>query len=134
MITFPVKTNRENAAVSPLFGKAKYFAFYDGENLSIEANPFDHGSALINWFKEKGVDEVVIKEMGINPYKKIKNSNIKILYAGDNRVTTEELINKYKNSELEFLDEKRVLKIIKEHDSSHPHTHVHNHEHDHSHH
>ena len=134
MITFPVKTNRENAAVSPLFGKAKYFAFYDGENLSIEANPFDHGSALINWFKEKGVDEVVIKEMGINPYKKIKNSNIKILYAGDNRVTTEELINKYKNSELEFLDEKRVLKIIKEHDLSHAHTHVHNHEHDHSHH
>ena len=27
MITFPIKTDKENAAVSPLFGKAKYFAF-----------------------------------------------------------------------------------------------------------
>lgn len=129
MITFPVKTNKENAAVSPLFGKAKYFAFYDGENLSVEANPFDHGSALINWFKEKGVDEVVIKEMGINPYKKIKNSNIKILYAGDNRVTTEELINKYNNSNLELLDENKILKIIKKHEGSHTHSHDHDHSH-----
>lgn len=70
MIVFPVKTKRDNSAVSPLFGKSKYFAFYDGANLTIEENPFDNGSALIDWFKEKNVTDVIIKEMGINPYKK----------------------------------------------------------------
>lgn len=134
MITFPLKTDKENAAVSPLFGKAKYFAFYDGKNLEVEANPYGHGSEIIGWFKEKGVNEVIIKEMGINPYNRIKNSNMKVFYAGDDRVTTNELIEKYENSELELLDENRMLEIIKKHESSHTHPQEHNHEHHHDHH
>ncbi len=83
MLVFPVKTSKENASVSPLFGKAKYFSFYDGENLKVEANPLEMVLELIGWFKEKEVTDIVIKEMGMNPYKKLKNSNINIYYAGD---------------------------------------------------
>lgn len=130
MITFPVKTDKENAAVSPSFGKAKYFAFYDGENINVEKNPFDHGSELINWFIEKGVEKIVIKEMGINPYRKVKNSNIEIFYAGDDRVTTNELIEKYKNNSLEKLDDLKMQEIIKNHEKSHSHSdHSHSHHH-----
>ncbi|GGD49754.1 hypothetical protein GCM10012288_24760 [Malaciobacter pacificus] len=127
MITFPVKTNKENAAVSPLFGKAKYFAFYDGENLTIEENTFKHGAPLIDWFLNKGVNDIVIKEMGINPYKKIKATSMNIYHAGDDRVTTNELIEKYKNNELVVLDEEKMKLIIKKHESSHTHGHSHNH-------
>ena len=133
MITFPVKTGKENAAVSPLFGKAKYFAFYDGKDLTVEKNPCEHGSELISWFQEKGVDTIIIKEMGINPYNKVRNSNIKVFYAGDSRVTTEEVISKYKNSELELLDENRMAQIIKKHENAHTHSHDHDHDHDHKH-
>jgi len=137
MITFPVKTDKPNAAVSPLFGKAKYFAFYDGKDLTVEKNPYGHGSELISWFQKKGVDSIIIKEMGINPYEKIKNSNINVLYAGDSRVTTQEVLEKYKNSKLEAIDENRMLQIIKKHENSHTHSqdhdHDHNHKHEHSH-
>ncbi|MGB6327691.1 MAG: NifB/NifX family molybdenum-iron cluster-binding protein [Halarcobacter sp.] len=121
MITFPVKTKKENATVSPLFGKAKYFAFYDGESLQIEANPFDNGSSLIDWFKEKGVDDIVIKEMGTNPYKKLKNTNIDIYYAGDEKITTNEIIESYNNKTLKILDASKMSEIIKKHEGSHSH-------------
>ncbi len=127
MITFPVKTNKENSAISPLFGKAKYFAFYDGENLTVEKNPFDHGSELINWFLKKGVKDIVIKEMGINPYKKIKDTSINIYYAGDDRITSNELIEKYNNKDLEILNEEKMNLIIKNHENSHSHSHDHKH-------
>ncbi len=132
MIVFPVKTKRENSAVSPLFGKAKYFAFFDGENLNIEKNPYDHGSYIIDWFKEKGVSDVIIKEMGINPYKKLKQTNMNILYSGDERITIDEVIKKYKDSSLEKLDENRINEIIKQHENSHTHGSDHTHDHNHS--
>lgn len=135
MIAFPVKTDKENSAISPLFGKAKYFAFFDGENLNIEKNPFEHGSELIAWFIQKGVKNIIIKEMGINPYNKIKNSNIGIYYAGEDRITTNEVIKKYINNNLELLDDNRMQKIIKMHENSHTHdTHSHNHGEHHHHH
>ncbi|RXK06468.1 hypothetical protein CRU97_04365 [Halarcobacter bivalviorum] len=123
MITFPVKTNKENAAVSPLFGKAKYFAFYDGENLTIEENTLKHGAPLIDWFLNKGVKDIIIKEMGINPYKKIEATSMNVYYAGDNRITISELISKYNNKELELLDNKKMEVIIKKHEKSHLHNH-----------
>lgn len=127
MLVFPVKTKKENSAVSPLFGKAKYFAFYDGENLNIEENPFDHGSYLIDWFKEKGVTDVIIKEMGINPYKKLQQTNMNLYYSGDERTIISEVIEKYKNGSLEKLDENRMATIIKQHENSHTHDHSHDH-------
>jgi len=125
MITFPVKTNRENAAVSPLFGKAKYFAFYDGENISIEANPYSNGAAIVDWFKQKGVENLIIKEMGVNPYKKLKQTNINIFYAGDKRIEISELIKEFEENKLEKLNEEKILEIIKKHEKSHSHSHSH---------
>lgn len=123
MTVFPVKTNKENSAISPLFGKAKYFAFYDGKNLSIEENLCDGGGQVIEWFIKRGVNNIIIKEMGIKPYKKTQNSNIKIFHSGDERILTNDLIKKINSNELKELDEKEMLNIIKKHESSHTHTH-----------
>lgn len=115
MITFPVKTNKENAALSPLFGKAKYFAFYDGENLTIEENKIGRGGALISWFLNKGVTSIIIKEMGSKPYNKIQNTSMNIYYAGDDRVTTNEVIKNFNDNKLEILDNEKMTKIIEDH-------------------
>lgn len=128
MITFPLKTNKENAAVSPLFGKAKFFAFFDGKNLSIEANPYERGSKLINWFNEKGVDTIVMKEMGDRPFEAISKTPIKVLYAGNDRVTTNEVLENYKTNSLKELSIEELQKIVKEHkgdksSSCHSHSH-----------
>ncbi|WP_321467725.1 NifB/NifX family molybdenum-iron cluster-binding protein [Halarcobacter sp.] len=138
MITFPVKTDKENAAVSPLFGKAKYFAFYDGKDLRVEKNPYEKGSQLVNWFLEKGVDKIVIKEMGSKPFNKVIQTNIKVLFAGEGRVTTNDVIKSFDENLLKELSPDELKNIIKEHESnkessscgSHSHDHNHNHDHE----
>ncbi len=115
MVTFPLKTSKENAAISPLFGKAKYFAFYDGVELKVEENPYKKGSELINWFLEKKVDTVVIQEMGTKPFEKISNSELKVLFAGEGRVTTQEIVKKILNNELEELTTAQLEQIVKNH-------------------
>jgi predicted Fe-Mo cluster-binding NifX family protein len=122
MITFPVKTNKENAAVSPLFGKAKYFAFYDGIDLTIEENTKEGGTAIVAWLVEKGVTDIIVKEMGNNPYQKILATNMNIYYAGDDRVTSEEVIELHKKKMLKKLDSSSMQEIIKKHKSSSTHS------------
>ncbi|WP_164968977.1 NifB/NifX family molybdenum-iron cluster-binding protein [Arcobacter sp. CECT 8989] len=119
MIVFPVKTDKENSNISPLFGKAKYFAFYDGETVKIEANPYNKGSMIIDWFLSRGVRIVIIKEMGNTPYKKIKDTDIDILYAGEKKISINDLIEEYNSQKLEVLDEDRMMEIIKNHKKSH---------------
>ncbi|NVJ52793.1 MAG: NifB/NifX family molybdenum-iron cluster-binding protein [Campylobacteraceae bacterium] len=121
MIVFPVKTNKENSSVSPLFGKAKYFAFYDGEKTTIEANPYNKGSMIIDWFLSKGVDKIVIKEMGIKPFNKLKNTNIKVLYAGDDKVTTNDVVENFENNNLKLISEEELLTIVKNHKGAKAH-------------
>ena len=121
MITFPIKTNKKGAAVSPLFGKAKFFAFYDGVNITIEENTNKSGSGIIDWFIQKGVTDIIIKEIGSNPYKKIQETNMNIYFVGDHRITIEEVIDLYEKKSLNKLDEEKILEIIKKH-NSHSHT------------
>ncbi|XPV70367.1 MAG: NifB/NifX family molybdenum-iron cluster-binding protein [Halarcobacter sp.] len=133
MITFPLKTNKEDAAISPLFGKAKYFAFYDGKELKVEKNPYEKGSQLISWFLQKGVEKIVIQEMGSKPFNKVTQTNMKVLYAGEGRITTSALIEAFDNNSLKELSNEELLNIIKEHedkkDSSSCKSHEHNHDH-----
>jgi predicted Fe-Mo cluster-binding NifX family protein len=133
MLAVAVKTDKENAAVSPLFGKAKYFAFYDGQNITIEKNEAGDGIAVINWFVQKGVDTIIVKEMGSNPYKALHEYNIKLLYAGDERIEVADIIKKYEAGELNELNELQMQKIIAKHERHHTHSHEHSHEHSHIH-
>ena len=53
MIAIPVKINKENTAVSTLFGKAKYFAFIENNKIEIVKNEQSGGKAVANWLKSK---------------------------------------------------------------------------------
>ena len=86
MLAAAVKTDKENAAVSPLFGKAKFFAFYDGKSISIEKNESKGGKAVIDWFDKKGVETIIVNQMGGSPYKALPQLGMKLLYAGDERI------------------------------------------------
>lgn len=81
--------------------------------------------------------------MGSKPYNKVVHTNIKVLYAGEGRVTTNDVIENFDKSLLKELSKDELQNIIKEHESektssscgghSHSHDHDHNHEHDHEH-
>ncbi len=133
MLAVAVKTGKENTAVSPLFGKAKFFAFYDGNNITIEKNEVGDGKAVIDWFVQKGVDTIIVKEMGSNPYKALQKYNIKLLYAGDERIEVADIIKKYEAGELNELNASQMQNIITKHEKHHTHSHDHSHEHGHTH-
>lgn len=132
MIAIPVKTNKDNPAIAPLFGKAKWFAFIDGEKMIIEKNLCDGGKEVVQWLISKGVDKLIIQEMGINPYEKVKESGkIKIYHCGFERITTTEAIEKFNNNGLKILDEDAMRDIITHHESRHAHSHDEHHAHEH---
>ncbi|MDD3592622.1 MAG: NifB/NifX family molybdenum-iron cluster-binding protein, partial [Sulfurovum sp.] len=121
-IAIPVKMNRENPAVAPLFGKAKWFAFIEKGKVEIKANPAQGGQAVISWFADEGVDTVIMQEMGISPYKMIQaHGGMKIYHSGFERILLNDLIKKFADGELEMLDDTKMQEIIKHHEGRHSH-------------
>ncbi len=135
-IAIPVKTNRENPAISPLFGKAKWFAFVEDGKVSIEKSPIPDGRAVIEWFLKSGVDTIVMQEMGNGPYNMIKShGGIKVYHAGFDRITLDEVLEKFNNGTMSALDDAAMQSILAHHESKHTHGHDHHGEgHGHHHH
>ena len=78
MIAIPVKTNKENTAVSTLFGKAKYFAFIENNKIEILKNEQIGGKAVVNWLKSKNVDTLITSHMGEKPFETLLNNDLKV--------------------------------------------------------
>ncbi len=121
MLAVAIKTDKVNSAISPLFGKAKFFAFYDGHGVSIEKNEKQGGVAVVNWLAQRGVDTLIIKEMGSSPYAEVKKRGIKLLYAGDERIEINDAITKYETGLLETLSAEKIQQIISKHEKNHTH-------------
>lgn len=125
-IAIPVKTNSENPAIAPLFGKAKWFAFVESGDISIKKNPAQGGKAVIEWFVHEGVDTVIMQEMGVTPYEMIQShGGIQLYHSGFERILLDELLKKFKDGELDMLDDRSMAEIIKHHESRHSHDHQH---------
>ena len=125
-IAIPVKLNKENPPVAPLFGKAKWFAFIDNGKIEIKANPAQGGKAVIQWFLDEKVDTIIMQEMGTSPYQMIQSyGGIKIYHSGRDRILLQDLLEKFNNNDLELLDDIKMQEVIALHKPKHPHTHHH---------
>jgi len=113
-IVVPVKTNKENPAVSPLFGKAKWFAFIDQDgNIDIRQNQAHGGGEVIRWFLNEGVDVVVFQKMGGTPYKMLSQiPNMTLFHSGYDRIVLSDLIQKLKDNKLQKVDDSNINEIM----------------------
>jgi predicted Fe-Mo cluster-binding NifX family protein len=120
-LAIPVKMNKENPAIAPLFGKAKWFAIVENDNVTIVPNNQSGGQAVIEWLYEMKIDALLIQEMGLNPYKKVKDYGTMALYhTGFERILLNEALEKFENNELKILDDTNMDEIIKHHEKRHP--------------
>jgi len=120
MIAIPLKTNKENSALAPLFGKAKWFAFVENGNITIEKNEAQGGSGVVKWLLGKGVQTLIMQKMSQPPYEMIKEEgSIRIVYAGSDRIELAEALKRYEANELVILDDNNAPDIIKSHDRQH---------------
>ena len=122
-LAIPVKTDKENPAIAPLFGKAKWFAIIEDDNISIIPNNQSGGGAVIELFNEIKIDAMIIQEMGITPYERAKEFGMMIYHSGFNRILLNDLLDKFKQDKLEILDDTNIDKIIKHHEKKHTHSH-----------
>ena len=119
--------NKENAPVSPLFGKAKWFAIVEDGQVNIVENPAKGGQAVIEWLAHINVDTIILQEMGKSPYAKVQSyGNITLYHTGFERILLEDVLKKFENNDLTLLDETTMDKVIAHHEVRHPaHTDTH---------
>ena len=115
-VAIPVKTNKENPAVSPLFGKAKWFAFVEDGKVSIEKNDAEGGVRVVDWLLGKGIDALIVQHMGESPYVYFKESSeIPIFYAGEKRILLEEAMQKFDDEALVIIDDTNAHELTRNH-------------------
>jgi len=120
-IAIPVKMNKANAPVAPLFGKAKWFAIVEDGQVNIVANPAKGGQVVVEWLAEMKVDTILLQEMGASPYAKVQAyGNIRLYHTGFDRILLEDVLKKFENNELTLLDETQMQKVLAHHEVRHP--------------
>lgn len=80
MIATAIEFDKPNAPLSGCFGKAKYFAFFDGKEIKILKNPHKTGWRVKQWLNEKGVTHLLMKEQGKRPCAFKSTDTIELLY------------------------------------------------------
>lgn len=135
MIAIPVKMNKENPAISTLFGKSKWFAFVDKDgNISIEQNQTESGRAVVENLVSKGVTKLIFQNMGGNPFMLLQKANIQCYYNGGERILLQEAVEKLNKNELVKVDGSNMAEYIEQGKMHNGGSHDHNHDHDHDHH
>jgi len=95
-IAATIEVKSKHAPLSSCFGKAKYYAFFDGEKLYIDENPYSVGEKVYVWLLQKGVTHFSLKEQSKIPCI-LKNQNkIMLLYLTQQRnVRLDEMVKQY---------------------------------------
>ena len=129
MIAVPIKMNKEESAVSPLFGKAKWFAVLDNDgNLQeIVENVTQSGVDIMNTLISKNITTMLVSHIGKRPLIMAQHGRMEVFYVGKDRIMLKESFEKFKNNELPN------AKDIPEEDLFAHHGHSHG-DHDHHHH
>ena len=120
-LAIPVKMNKENSAIAPLFGKAKWFAIVENGQVEIVENSVSGGQAVIDWLYRMNVDAILMQEMGRTPYEKIKAyETLAVYHTGFERILLTDVLEKFNSGELPLIDDTNVEEIIKHHEKRHP--------------
>lgn len=114
MIAIPVKTNKENPAVTTLFGKAKWFAIVDGKNITIEKNELQSGRAVVEHLASKGVNKLIFNHMGGNPFMLLQKANIECFHSGEERVLLNDVVQKLQDNNLTKVDAINMSNFIEQ--------------------
>jgi len=100
MIAMPVKTNSQESAISPVFGKVKYFAIVDSDNkIKFVENLEKSGTKAVQLLLENGVTNLLTPHIGENPFQMALEKGLKVYFVGKERMTILEAVAKFRNSE-----------------------------------
>lgn len=127
IISMPIKTSSHDAALAPLFGNAKFFAFAtDTARVDVVQMEQLGGKDVARTLVANNVDVLITSHLGLNPYVLLKSYGIKVYFAGETRITVSEAIKAFHADELTEVTSENVESLFGEHehhDSHHHHAH-----------
>jgi len=115
MIAMPVKANREDPPLTTVFGKAKWFAFVDGdETVRIVENPYaGAGPKTVAWLIESGVREIVTQHVGGNPFMILESAGVKLYYPGEGRLLVSEALARLREGACEPITRLNIMRFTR---------------------
>ena len=125
MIAVPLKMERVNSAVSPLFGKAKYFAITNKGEIEILKNVCHGGNQVAVWLHSLGVKKLLVSHMGANPFEKLIQFGMESYFVGEERILFKEALLAYADGDLMRVDKGNFDTIFPPHSHSHGEKHHH---------
>jgi predicted Fe-Mo cluster-binding NifX family protein len=90
----PVKTNGENPAIAPTFGKVKFFAIVNGDEVKIVENVEKSGMKAVQLLLDNGVNVLLMSHIGGRPLEMALQSGIDVRFVGKDRITISEAVSK----------------------------------------
>jgi predicted Fe-Mo cluster-binding NifX family protein len=90
----PVKTNGENPAIAPTFGKVKFFAIVNGDEVKIVENVEKSGMKAIQLLLQNGVTTILMSHMGERPLQIALQNGIDVRFVGKDRMTISEAVSR----------------------------------------
>ncbi len=113
LIAIPVKFDKENPPISPLFGHTKWFAFVENDEIKIEKNPYNGGVKVVEWLLYKDIDIIITQHIGLKPFVILANEGVKCYYPGVGRILVKDAIDAFKKGNLEEITENNIEKFVK---------------------
>ncbi len=95
----PFKMNKQDSAITKVFGKAKYFGIYDDETNKLEVieNLETGGPAIFKQLQAKNVDVVLTPHAGPGAVKKANEIGMKLYYCGEERKLLLEAVKEFQD-------------------------------------
>jgi len=124
MIAIPARTKNDEALITTIFGKSKAIAFIDSHsNIELKDNPHDGGVDLAAWLVEQGVDRLVIRNMGANPYLRLRESGVKVYATKKNKAPIKEIVDDLNSGQLIEITPDNMTDYLKPGKHRHEHAH-----------
>jgi len=122
MTAIPLKMNKIESAISPMFGHAKYFAFVDEDGeIAIEKNPYDGGMPVVQWLLGKGIDTLITSHIGGGPYRIFLERGVRVWHPGEGRVVLIEALDGLRDGRLMQITPQNIAQFAQH--SGHGHHH-----------
>jgi len=120
MIAIPVKTNKEEGILAPLFGKAKYFALVDqAGTCTLQESMHDNGIKVAKWLHDLGVKSIILSHIGEKPFHACLENHIDVYFAGNERITLKDVLEKFHAHTLDKVTVVNYMALLGEHEHSH---------------
>lgn len=128
MIAIPARTRDDQLLITTIFGRCEQVALVDdNDNIEVKPNPFSGGVDLANWLLEQGVDTVVMRNMGANPYLTLHRAGARVFASTKNRAPVSEIVRDLHENRLLEVTPENMHEHLKAGKHRHPHAEGHSH-------